>query len=60
MSTRNTHRQKYPKFGSKKGNSGYKYHLNRELIIRLKEKAITDWDEELENTDEHIDGDKSR
>ena len=59
MSTRNTHRQKYPHPGQK-GNSKYKWHLTKELILRQKERAITDWDKELENTDEHTKGDESR
>ena len=49
MSTRPTHRQKYPSPG-KKGNRKYKWHLTKELILRKKEKAVADWDEEATET----------
>ena len=53
MSTRPTHRQKYPSRG-KKGNRKYKYHFNKEEIIDRKTKK------EREKVDYEQDSDEER
>lgn len=53
MSIRNTHRQKYPRFG-KKGDSPYKYYLNKDEIIQKKNKTMTDWDKEVKRAVERL------